>query len=280
MLCKMPGEAGRLELERTLLALGETVSWQRLTDQQWQHRCCPTGRYGRSFINWYASRGTVVCQGEQGALLERDIEQTLLGRPPVEIERSDPIEGKRLSMSSAKHQTSLGTKGSCHDHSRGLHCSDRLAIDGALRLLGEEPAWTQYPNGQQQHRCRLFGRYDQTVVNWYAGNGRIVCQGLVSAALEQHLKQELQRARPASSLSYQKRQSVPASNQKNPVSSISRTSVPMEETPTSKLGSADSSSTGTPSDDSDTSTLLLSDTEVKYLSQQFNERLAPSIHRH
>lgn len=200
---KLPGTQGQHELERALAMLGEKVSWSRLGEggRQWQHRCDASSQYGNTVINWYEGKGTVVCQGGGASLLERHVEGALNGRAPVQPVRP---QGTTSEFESFHGATALGRAASHRAHGEpkaavkaglaGLRmpgAAGRENVDKVLRSLGEIPAWVQVSDAQHQHRCRPLGRYDGTVVNWYTSNGRIVVQGLNSAALEVHLEKAL-----------------------------------------------------------------------------------------
>merc|ERR1712232_45791 len=159
--------------------------------------------------------------------------------------------------------------------SRRLVCQKRSELEAALQLLGEQPAWTVFANYQDQHRCRPAGRYDQTVVNWFSGTGRITCQGLNSAALELHMEGALRGVQPNSPLQPEKRTQTLAI-ETTIICDHKQAPVPFESTPDSKSGSIDSTSAGTPSDDSDLSTVapLVPDVDVKTSAGHFNDKLS------
>lgn len=251
MPCRLEGEDGRLELEAALRTLGEAVAWRHLPHRQWQHRCDPRGRYERTVVNWYASRGTVVCQGQNQRSLERDLDSALLGQPPTEPEGCAGASDLAACRLLASRKVGPGFA-----RVQQFACVWREVLDAALRQLGEEPSWVHFPSTQQQHRCRPFGRYDQTLVNWYSGTGRIVCQGLNRAALEVHLEKAIRGISASPSPTSELTHGLEA-----------------------KSFSADGTSAGTPGGDHDLNTFLApsSDDPVSVAALQF-EGEARSTH--
>lgn len=291
MCCKLEGEAGRLELEAALGALGEVASWKHLAGQQWQHRCCEHGRYNRTVINWYASTGTIVCQGKQGKVFEQHLERALCGMPPMEVDTSALHEEKPSPAPAAKAKglAACAKKGARPSGSGRLACACRTKLDAALDVVGERPSWKQLGGTQQQHICRQFGRYDKTVVNWYEGTGRIVCQGLNSAALELHLERALRNVpiapsmparRPEPALPTQQSFATcffigtPAQSQCTPVSKTSFDDNSVPDNTSTRTPSDESSPTAKDIDDSEVS--MAAPTQVRLLAQQFNERMKES----
>lgn len=185
MMCRLPGDSGRYDLECALRALGESVAWVQPTSQQLQHRCSAEGRYRHSCVSLYASKGTVVCQGSEKEALERDLDAALCGRPPMTFEEcpywpSNEMDERAPWARSAGQSAAPAAKnkvvpaGNKQTGLAGLRVigeRGRDELNVALRSLGESPEWFKCTDAHLQHRCVRFGRYEGTVVNWYPKRG-------------------------------------------------------------------------------------------------------------
>lgn len=289
MCCRLEGEVGRLQLETALKTLGEVASWKNVARQEY-YRCCPHGPYKRTVVSWSARRRTVFCQGQCGKLLQQHLEQALVGRPPMEAAPSSP-EDQQTKQQGHPGAITVGLSralmaGGKRSGSVGKSCARRQEIDVALRQLGEEASWIELADTEHStrpssiHRCRQSGPYDKTMINWYSGTCRVVCQGLNSAALELHLERALRgTTMVAAKVPDRKPELDSAFQQVGATCGTSyfaigtpTLSVVSESTPVSKACSVDGASTGSPSDDSPPA----KGSHVRFLAQQFNERMKDS----